>query len=265
MERDYLDVGQRPAHTRGGKREGRGRGDDLQIILQARRKKSADAVVHGIAGGENDDTLVHPVANAIDHRVEGRWPVVERSRQGRQKSKQPARSNDDISLGDQSSGAGGETIEAVFAHANERQRTVHAARSAMMALRAAAARAEPPRLPSNVANAMPRGSDTSSALDSAAPTKPTGIAMMADGSGPPRSIRSRRAKSAVGALPITTIEPARCGFQSSTAAAERVVLPVIPISRVRPSFSVQMISVLGGRLRLMMPLRTISQSVKIGR
>ena len=65
---------------------------------------------------------------------------------------------------------------------------------------------------------------SSASLDSAAPTKPTGMPITAAGGMTPGScsISSRRNK-AVGALPITTTDPANRSRHNSTAAAVRVV------------------------------------------
>ena len=92
-----------------------------------------------------------------------------------------------------------------------------------MALKAALVMAEPPRRPRTVRYGIESRLAASKALLSAAPTKPTGAAMMAAGRGPRSSRISSRWNSAVGALPMSTTAPARRGRQSSTAAAERVV------------------------------------------
>ena len=55
----------------------------------------------------------------------------------------------------------------------------------------------------------PTGCATSACLDSAEPTKPTGMPMIAAGRGPPSAISSSRWNRAVGALPIATTAPSR--------------------------------------------------------
>src|ERR1700688_85923 len=91
------------------------------------------------------------------------------------------------------------------------------------ALTAAAAIALPPMRPRTTRYGTPCGSAASAALDSAAPTNPTGTPMMAAGWGaPPASISIRRNK-AVGAFPIATTAPPSRPDHSSSAAAERVV------------------------------------------
>jgi len=107
-----------------------------------------------------------------------------------------------------------------------------------MALNAALAMAEPPRRPRTVRNGTAKRSAASSALLSAAPTKPTGVAMIAAGRGAPPASSSSRWNSAVGALPITTMLRSSRGRHSSTAAAERVVPSVRASSGTRGSLSV---------------------------
>src|SRR5690554_2101953 len=98
----------------------------------------------------------------------------------------------------------------------------HSARLAM-ALTAATVMALPPRRPLTITQGAGCTSHSAS-LDSAAPTKPTGQPMMAAGDGQSgSSIISSRRNRAVGALPMATSAPARCGRHSSSAAAERVV------------------------------------------
>src|SRR5579862_1325278 len=81
------------------------------------------------------------------------------------------------------------------------------------ALTAAAVMALPPIRPRTMMNGTPRGSAASASLDSAAPTKPTGMPRMAAGFGAPPSIRSSSRNKAVGALPMATTAPARRSSQ----------------------------------------------------
>src|SRR5579862_1661110 len=75
------------------------------------------------------------------------------------------------------------------------------------ALTAAAVMALPPMRPRTMMNGTSRGSAASASLDSAAPTKPTGMPRMAAGFGAPPSSRSSRRNKAVGALPMATTAP----------------------------------------------------------
>src|SRR5258705_2561371 len=93
------------------------------------------------------------------------------------------------------------------------------------AFTAATVIADPPRRPSTV-SAGAGGLAINAALASAAPTKPTGQPMITAGRGQVSSSNMfRRWNSAVGALPMATTAPSRCGRHSSSAAAERV-LPI---------------------------------------
>ncbi len=98
MQRDRLDLGQRPAQAGGGEREGGGRRYDLQLFPQAGGQQCAYSIVHGIAGGEDDDPLVAPALDAVDHGVEGRRPIVKDGIQRREKAQQPSRTDDDFGL-----------------------------------------------------------------------------------------------------------------------------------------------------------------------
>src|SRR5215218_180332 len=103
------------------------------------------------------------------------------------------------------------------------------------ALIAAAHSADPPRRPWTTIHGMSQGFSTRAILDSAEPTKPTGIPMIAAGCGAPSAINSNRWNSAVGALPIATTAPARLSVHSETAAADRVVSHRLASSPARGS------------------------------
>src|SRR5262249_4682702 len=121
------------------------------------------------------------------------------------------------------------------------------------AFTAATVIAEPPRRPSTV-NAGAGGFAIKDALDSAAPTKPTGQPMIAAGRGQSRSSSMlSRWNSAVGALPIATIAPFRCGRQSSSAAAERVLRMDWASMGTAGSPSVQMTALLAGNRARVIP------------
>ena len=77
------------------------------------------------------------------------------------------------------------------------------------------------------------------------------------------SISSRR-NSAVGALPITTSDPANRSRHNSIAAAVRVVPSCAASAGTRGSDSVQITSLSAGSRALVMPLATIWASQKIG-
>src|SRR5690606_34314121 len=75
---------------------------------------------------------------------------------------------------------------AALAHADDVQPgNAHAQAPLLMALKAALAIAEPPRRPRTVRNGIEKLSAASKALLSAAPTKPTGVAIIAAGRGAP--------------------------------------------------------------------------------
>src|SRR5215472_8271364 len=111
--------------------------------------------------------------------------------------------------------------ELVFTDTYDRQPALHTGLAS--ALTAAAASALPPRRPWRVTNWRPCPNSASAALASAAPTKPTGKPRTSAGCGAPAARISNRRKRAVGALPIATTAPAKCGRHRSMAAADRVV------------------------------------------
>src|SRR5258708_25656394 len=74
------------------------------------------------------------------------------------------------------------------------------------ALTAAAAMALPPRRPRTVRKGSPSRLTARAALDSAAPTNPTGMPIISAGRGAPPSTMQSRWKSAVEAFPITTTQ-----------------------------------------------------------
>src|SRR6185437_13511368 len=132
------------------------------------------------------------------------------------------------------------------------------------ALTAAAVIALPPMRPRTVTNGMPRAFSTSMALDSAAPTKPTGMPTIAAGFGPPPSISSSKRNNAVGALPIATTAPLSPSSQRSSAAAEHVVPFCSASPAARESLSVQTTALRAGSRERVTPCATISESQKIG-
>src|SRR5437016_140374 len=109
-------------------------------------------------------------------------------------------------------GAGGRAQpgEPVIADADDAEPLLHAVGLPHSALTAAAASALPPRRPLSVTKARPRPNPASASFASAAPTKPTGKPRISAGLSAPASSISMRWKSAVGALPIATTDPARC-------------------------------------------------------
>src|SRR5215469_13720443 len=131
------------------------------------------------------------------------------------------------------------------------------------ALMAAAVIALPPTRPWTVMKGTPRGWLASARLASAAPTKPTGTAMIAAGLGAPASSISNSRNSAVGALPIATIAPASRSVHNSSAAADRVVPSRAARSGTRASRSVQITGLSAGSRARVMPWATISESHRI--
>src|SRR5262249_41101340 len=128
------------------------------------------------------------------------------------------------------------------------------------ALTAATVIAEPPRRPTTV-SAGAGGDAISAALDSAAPTKPTGQPMIAAGRGPPPcSSMLRRGNGAVGAWPTATPAPSRCGRHNSSAAAERVVCIELASCGTPGSSRVQITRLFAGSLARVMPSDTMRAS-----
>src|SRR3546814_9038111 len=78
------------------------------------------------------------------------------------------------------------------------------------------------------------------------------------------SSMSSRWKRAVGALPIATSAPPRCGRQSSSAAADRVLDMRAASAGTCGSFSVQKIGLAAGRRFRVMPSDTMRASQRIG-
>jgi hypothetical protein len=86
----------------------------------------------------------------------------------------------------------------------------------------------------------------------------------AGGATPGSSRSSSRRNSAVGALPITTTDPASCSRHNSTAAALRVVPPAAASDGTRGSDSMQITALSAGSRVRVMPWATIWASQKIG-
>src|SRR5260370_23840073 len=116
---------------------------------------------------------------------------------------------DHAGLGDQPRGLDADQLRIAWAEADAvdgRGRT-HSL-SLATALRAAAAIALPPRRPRSITLGT-RALASSASLDSAAPTKPTGMPITAAGGATPGSLKiSSKRHNPVGALPITPIDPA---------------------------------------------------------
>src|ERR1700730_12655845 len=130
------------------------------------------------------------------------------------------------------------------------------------ALRAAAAIALPPRRPrTTMLGTRPLASSAS--LDSAAPTKPTGMPITAAGGATSGSCRiSSKRNNAVGALPINTTDSHSRSRHSSTAAAVRVVPRATASAGTRGSDIVQTTALSAGSRALVMPWATIWTSQK---
>ena len=102
-------------------------------------------------------------------------------------------------------------------------------------------------------------------LLSAAPMKPTGHPIIAAGRGQSGSSNMfNKWNSAVGALPIATNAPSRCGRHNSSAAAERVLDISLAMSGTRGSRRVQITSLSAGRRFRVTPSDTMYASHRIG-
>lgn len=121
----------------------------------------------------------------------------------------------------------------------------------------------PPILPNRVMWGMDWNCSCKSSLDSAAPTKPTGMPIIAAGAGVPFETFSSKWNRVVGALPTTTIDRLRSSGQSSTAAADRVVLNSLANSGVFGLLRVQRILFRQERKDFVIDDATASQSVSM--
>src|ERR1700722_5236042 len=128
--------------------------------------------------------------------------------------------------------------------------------------------ADPPRRPRTVTNgtSMPcaRDNEARAALDSAAPTNPTGQPTMAAGRGTPPIRISKRGNRAVGALPMATTAPSSNGSHNEIAAAVRVVFHCLANSGTPGSFRKQCTSLAAGSRPAVMPVATMPVSHRIG-
>ena len=98
---------------------------------------------------------------------------------------------DDVGFGERSRSLQGQQLRIARPDANADQTPAHSPALAS-ALTAAAVMALPPMRPRTIRYGTPHGSAASASLDSAAPTKPTGMPRMAAGFGAPfASISSR--------------------------------------------------------------------------
>src|SRR5579862_2168034 len=218
------------------------------------RERGADAMVERIAARQHHDALAAPLSDR-GQRVGKRALPSEGFAQGlRHQGQMAAAADNKIGAFDQRARRAGKPAPAILANSDHRQPGAHD--GPMSALTAAAASALPPRRPLSAMKGMPQGFCTSAAFASAAPTKPTGNPSISAGFGAPVAISSRRWKSAVGAFPIATTAPSRWGCQSSTAAAERVVLRRFARAGTRLLLSVQR------AWRLVMPAATIDASTR---
>src|SRR5215472_6646262 len=152
-------------------------------------------------------------------------------------------------------------IAGTYADANQPCTHIPALASA---LTAAAVMALPPIRPRTIRNGILCLLVAKASLDSAAPTKPTGMPRIAAGREVPTSNCSRRRNNAVGALPIAITAPASLSPHSSKAAAERVVPSFSAIASTLGSRSAQNISLRAGSRACVMPCATISASHRIG-
>ena len=222
VQGDRRAIGERPAEPRGRKAEGAGLRQDSDLLARkAAGQGDPDAVPHWIAAGQYG----HPTAAAAldgGNRPPDR-PLPDRSarppcpapfRDGGRRRPAPRRSRQAHAPPER-----GRPCR----HRQSRRRRARASPGARKGVdgrggeRAAATAAV------ESYEFSPRPKAASAALASTAPIKPTGKPSTSAGSGAPSARISSNRKSAVGALPIATIAPDRCGRHSSTAAAERVV------------------------------------------
>src|ERR1700722_3634473 len=218
-------------------------------------KDRPDAVPHRVAAREHDDPAPAMRGERGDRAGEGLLPRQALGRAGRDHRQMPRAADDYLGGLDQHARRRGEPAEPLIADPDDGEPGSHA--SPASALTAAAASALPPRRPRSATKSRPRPNSTSASLASAAPTKPTGKPSTSAGIGAPSAIISSRWNSAVGALPIATMAPAKCSRHSSTAAAERVVSWCRAISAARESPRVQTISFAAGNRLAMIPAATI--------
>src|SRR5439155_17747624 len=181
----------------------------------------------GIARCQNRNRPAAAAQNFLDRQAQRRRPCralgLDAVRQHREVA---LAANHQLGRLHQSAPQSRQLRPAALAQPDDREPAIHAGRSSInRALTAAAANALPPRRPRKVRYGIPRVLAARSSFDSAAPTKPTGNARIADGRTPSRSIRSISRNSAVGALPIAITLPSSRSAQRSIAAALRV-LPI---------------------------------------
>src|SRR5215472_19155794 len=239
LQGDRRAVGKRPAESRSRQAKGARLRDDCH--LPARKpagQGDADAVPHRIAAGHHSHPVATEGGDAIGGAAERALPDNSFDIHAWYHAEMPHAADQHFRGFDECAPDRREAGEPVFTDADDREPGSHAPSAS--ALTAAAASALPPRRPWSVMNSMPRPNATSAALASAAPTKPTGKPRIRAGFGAPSAIISSRRNSAVGALPIATTAPAKCGRHSSTAAAERVVPRAFASSSISGLRKVQM-------------------------
>jgi len=152
VQRERVAVRQRPAHAGGGEREGRDVGDHLHLGEGDELHQLArHAVVHRIAGGEDDGAAAAQRPDAVDHRREGLRPEMHLGGAVlRQEAEEPRRADDGLGTGDGEAGARRQALPAILADADDGEPPAHCAPRSS-ALTTEAAMAEPPRRPSSVA------------------------------------------------------------------------------------------------------------------
>ena len=123
VQRNSLDILQRPAEPGGGQREGRrARKHAVFVGIDVARNGRADAVPERVARGEHADAAP-PERDEFGHRgVEGRRPRLRLAvdRIGRE-VEMPRAAEDELGLGDRPARTGAETGEPILADADDGQ------------------------------------------------------------------------------------------------------------------------------------------------
>src|SRR6516162_155914 len=222
----------------------------------------ADAVPERIAASQHSHVAAALCGDRLDRTPERPLPEKPFGAALRHHAKVASTANQQLSGPDERPRRRSESGQPVLADADYRKPWPHA--TLTRALTAAAASAPPPRGPSSVMWAIPRPKAASAAFASAAPTKPTGKPRMRAGFPAPAAMISSRWYNAVGAFPIATIAPSRCGRHNSTAAADRVVPRAAAIPAVLGSRRVHKILLPAASRSPLMPASTIVASTRIG-
>ena len=141
-----------------------------------------------IARGQNHHALAAQPLQCRDQRIKWAGPAQALRRGDTSQLMMAIPSDNDLSRLHNSAGRWQQTLQPILTDTYNVQPSAHATNSgrpADNALTAAEAIADPPRRPRRATKSQPRGFAASSALDSAAPTKPTGNPRITAGFGAP--------------------------------------------------------------------------------